>query len=151
MTTETYLPILTYICNDNEIGIRNIFEYGTSIYKTKLFSDKCQVLSLENDTEENDLKLDLNNLNRSSSIVFIDGNPETRWKYINEAFYKTEIIIVPGTEMPFCNWDLIKKPENNEYYWLDIKKYNPWTSVITRNRELIHKLSKVFDAKIRDF
>ena len=52
--------------------------------------------------------------------------------------------------MPFCNWDLIKKPENNEYYWLDIKKYNPWTSVITRNRELIHKLSKVFDAKIRD-
>ena len=145
MTTKTYLPILTYICN--EIGIKNIFEYGTSIYKTKLFSDKYQVLSLKNDTE-NDLKLDLNS---SFSIVFIDGNPETRWKLINESFNKTDIIVVPDTEIPLYNWNLLKKPENNEFYWLDIKKYNPWTSVITRNRELIHKLSKHFDAKIRDF
>ena len=141
---KTYLPILKYICEDSEIQINNIFEYGNSIYKTKLFSDKLNVSTIEIDKEtifEEEF----------STIVFIDGNPETRWKYINEAFNKTDIIIVPDTEMPFCNLDLIKKPENNEYYWLDIKKYNPWTSVITRNRELIHKLSKVFDAKIRDF
>jgi len=141
---KTYLPILKYICEDSEIQINNIFEYGNSIYKTKLFSDKLNVSTIEIDKEtifEEEF----------STIVFIDGNPETRWKLINESFNKTDIIIVPDTEMSCYNWDLVKKPENNEYYWLDIKIYNPWTSVITRNRELIHKLSKHFDAKIRDF
>jgi hypothetical protein len=141
---KTYLPILKYICEDSEIQINNIFEYGNSIYKTKLFSDKLNVSTIEIDKEtifEEEF----------STIVFIDGNPETRWKLINESFNKTDIIIVPDTEMSCYNWDLVKKPENNEYYWLDIKIYNPWTSVITRNRELIHKLSKHIDAKIRDF
>lgn len=139
---KTYLPILKYICEDSEIKIDNIFEYGNSIYKTKLFSEKLKILSsIEIDRDEEEY----------FSIVFIDGNPETRWKLINESFNKTDIIIVPDTEMPCYNWNLVKKPENDEYYWLDIKKYNPWTSVITCNRELIHKLSKHFDAKIRDF
>jgi hypothetical protein len=82
-------------------------------------------------------------------IIFVDGHSESRWKCINDAIGKCNIIIVHDTETSSYNWNLVNLQPN--YLWLDIKTYNPWTSVITNDKNLISNLSKNFNAKVRNF
>ena len=67
------------------------------------------------------------------------------WKFINELYEKTDVIILYNSQKNNYNWYLVKKIEN--FIWLDIKMFNPWTSVITNNRDLTVK----FAATVREF
>ena len=171
MLSTTHLPILKYVLDylpsNNR---RNIFEYGMGIYSTTLFSNYAEkLISVEMQNEEfyNQLleynfKSNVNlycmigkedaiflfkNLDIKFDIVFVDGHSENRWKCINEAFGKCDIIIAHDTETDSYNWNNVILP--NDYKWLDIKILNPWTSVITNNKNLISSLCKKFNATLR--
>ena len=164
----THLPILEYVLN--KIGKCNIFEYGMGMYSTTLFDDKADKLiavemqdekwfdkmsqyKFKNSTElrcmvGKDLAIDFfKNLDFKFDIVFVDGHGESRWKCINEAFGKSDIIIAHDTETSSYNWHLVDLPK--DYIWLDVKTHNPWTSVITNNKDLIASLCKDLKAKVR--
>ena len=170
---SSHSPILQYVLD--KIGKCNIFEYGMEMYSTKLFSEKAnkliavemqneswfnKMMSQQNDFGSNtelrcmigkDSAIDFfKSLDLKFNIIFVNGHNESRWKCINEAFGKCDIIIVHDTEKasPY-SWNLVNLPEN--YFWLDIKMYNPWTSVITNNKDLISSLCKDMNAKIRYF
>jgi predicted O-methyltransferase YrrM len=169
----SHLPILEFVLD--EIKPINLFEFGMGLYSTKLFTNTTKyVISVEMQDEswydkikkENfitDSKNDINlycmlgkenaidffkNIDMKFDLVFVDGHGESRWQCINEAFEKCDVIVAHDTETVSYNWSMVVKPE--EYTWLDIKKYNPWTSVITNNKNLIQKLSKDFNATIRN-
>ena len=170
---STHIPILEYVLNNIE-NKNTIFEYGMGFYSTPLLSEKVDkvLFSVEMQDEnwykqiKNSNKLKNNvelycmlgkddaieffkNLQIKFDLIFVDGHGESRWKCINEAFGKCDIIITHDTETSSYNWHLVNLP--NDYIWLDIKTYNPWTSVITNNKDLISKLSKEFNATIREF
>lgn len=159
----THLPILE--CIVNNIVCNNVFEFGMGNYSTKLFAQKFNsVTSVEMQEhnwylmmqEENlpsnvDLRsalgetpaIDiLNSMNTRFSMIFVDGHNGNRWQCINESFAKTDIIVTHDTETPGYNWHLIEKPEN--FTWIDIKQYNPWTSVLTCNNDVISFVTQDF-------
>ena len=166
----THLPILEFVI-DTMKPIK-VFEYGTGLYSTKLFSEKIEnTISVEMQDESwfhqiknsdfihagvnlycmlgKDHAIDFfKSLEMKFDFVFVDGHGGSRWKCINEAFGKSDVIIAHDTETISYNWHCVNKPD--EYTWLDIKKYNPWTSVITNNKDLIVNLTKEFNATIRD-
>lgn len=164
----THLPILKYVLD--KIGKCNIFEYGMGMYSTTLFSDNANKLiavemqdenwfntmskyDFKNNTELHcmlggDTAIDFfKTLDVKFDLIFVDGHGGTRWKCINEAFGKSDIIITHDTETASYNWNLVNLPEN--YTWLDIKIHNPWTSVITNNKDLIANLCEDLDANIK--
>ena len=164
---STHLPILQFVLDTNEKW--KIFEYGMGMYSTTLFAEKADKLiavemqdenwfnkmsqcDFKNNTElrcmvGKDLAIDLfKSLDVKFDLVFVDGHGESRWKCINEAFDKCDIIIAHDTETLSYNWHYVNLPNN--YFWLDIKVHNPWTSVITNNKDLISKLCKEFNATI---
>lgn len=166
---STHLPILEYVLDT--IGKCNVFEYGMGKYSTTLFAEKADKLIAVEMQDENwykqikqyDFKDTVNlycmlgkdnaieffkQLDIKFDIVFVDGHGESRWKCINEAFGKSDIIIAHDTETSSYNWNFVDLPQN--YLWLDIKIHNPWTSVITNNKHLIGKLCKDLHAKIRE-
>jgi hypothetical protein len=159
----THLPILE--CIANNIVCDNVFEFGMGNYSTKLFAQKFNsVTSIEMQEhnwylimqEQNlpsnvDLRsavgqtpaIDiLNSMNTRFSMIFVDGHGDNRWQCINESFAKTDIIVTHDTETPGYNWHLIEKPEN--FTWIDIKQYNPWTSVLTCNNDVISFVTQAF-------
>lgn len=165
---STHLPILHYVLD--KIGKCNIFEYGMGNYSTTLFSERANKLiavemqdenwfkKMNNYEFKNNTKLHcmvgeehainfFKSLDEKFDLIFVDGHGESRWKCINEAFGKCDIIIAHDTETSSYNWNLVNLPEN--YTWLDIKIHNPWTSVITNNKDLIVNLCKDLSAKIR--
>ncbi len=83
------------------------------------------------------------------SMVFIDGHGGSRWSCINNSFDKTNIIVTHDTETSGYNWNLVKN--HPDFIWLDIKNYNPWTSVITSDKKLIELLKEVFIVNERPF
>ena len=170
----THLPILEFILSETDI--KTVYEYGMGLYSTKLFVENVnQTIAVEMQDEswfgkiqtsefiadkkdENEINLycmiGADNaidffkcLEMKFDLVFVDGNGSSRFTCINEAFGKCDIIVAHDTETPSYNWHLVNKPL--EYTWLDIKKYNPWTSVITNNKELIVKLTQEFGAIVR--
>ena len=82
-----------------------------------------------------------NILNTNFSIIFVDGHGSNRWECINEAFGKTDIIVTHDTETPGYKWNLVNKPE--DYVWIDVIEYNPWTSVLTRDKNIVHCCKKI--------
>jgi hypothetical protein len=166
--TSTHLPTLQYVLD--KIGKCNIFEYGMEMYSTALFDEKAEKLiavEMQNENWFNKMsqyefknKPELHcmvgkdpaieyfkSLELKFDVVFVDGHCETRWKCINEAFGKCDIIIAHDTETASYDWHLVNLPKN--YIWLDIKTHNPWTSVITNNKDLIASLCKDLRAKVR--
>ena len=153
----TQLPILEFI-TDN-IECKSVFEFGMSHFSTKLLSNKFEhVISVEmqdqnwfdemnnkNDLPSNvDLKCALGktpaidilkSIDGKQSCVIVDGHEDNRWECINESFEKTDVIIAHDTEMHSYKWELVKKPK--DFIWIDVKQYNPWTSVLTSNKDLI--------------
>jgi len=163
---NTHIPILEFIFNNIETD--NIFEYGMGSYSTPLFSKKFKnVIAVEMQDESWYEKIKSENLgpnvnlycllgekkpieffrslDTKFSCVFVDGHGGNRWECINEAFNKTDIIVAHDTETPGYNWNLVKLDDN--YTWIDVINYNPWTSVITNNSELIEKIKSVFKMK----
>lgn len=161
--SSTHLPILE--CITNNIVCNNVFEFGIGNYITKLFAEKFgSVTSVE--MEENkwydtmqeqnlpdhvDLRVALgerpaidilNSMNTTFSCILVDGHSGNRWQCINESFAKTDIIVTHDTESPRYNWHLVEKPVN--FTWIDIKQYNPWTSVITSKNEVISFITQAF-------
>jgi hypothetical protein len=152
----TQLPILEFITSNIECN--RAFEFGMNRYSTNLLSDRFKnIISVEmNDQnwyEEMrevqfpphvDLQIALGkksaidilkSIDGKLSCVIVDGHSDNRWECINASFDKTDIIIAHDTEIHSYNWDLVKKPK--EFLWIDIKEYNPWTSVLTTNKDLI--------------
>jgi hypothetical protein len=63
-------------------------------------------------------------------LIFVDGHGDSRYNAVNEAFDKTDVIVMHDTETPLYFWNrIIVHPG---WYWIDFKKYNPWTSVIVK-------------------
>lgn len=168
----THLPILQ--CIADNMTCDTVFEFGMGNYSTKLFAERFKkVIAVEMQEEEwfkiikkqnfpphvelhcalgQQPAIDiLNSLQQKDkfSCIFVDGHGENRWQCINESFAKTDVIITHDTETPEYNWHLVKKPSH--FTWIDIKQYNPWTSIITSNHDVIRFLSKNFPSPtVRD-
>lgn len=163
----THLPILEFITEI--IDCKNVFEFGMSNKSTTLFADKFQSVTSVEMQEEN--RFDIMNkeklpshvdllcalgetpaidimksMDQKFSCVFVDGHGGNRWQCINESFDKTDVIIAHDTETPCYNWHLVNKPPN--FIWIDIKQYNPWTSVLTCNQNIIRALVKKFPSYV---
>lgn len=170
----THLPILEVVCDTLEKSGSNssIYEYGMGMFSTKLFEKRFHdVISVEMQDESWFLKMKnekmgenvqlycflgataaidfFKSINKCFSCIFVDGHGATRWQCINEAFYKTDIIVTHDTETFGYHWNRVKLPK--DYVWIDIIDYNPWTSVITRNADLISAVSDKFKTRIRNF
>jgi hypothetical protein len=160
---STYLPILNTICDN--IACDDIFEFEIENYSTPLFAKKFKnVLAVEMQSQEWYDSMFKQNLGKNVelicalgekpaldilrsrkakySMIFVDGHGGNRWECINESFGKTDVIVAHDTETSSYNWHLVRKPDN--YTWLDICEYNPWTSVITTNQALIAVLKEAF-------
>lgn len=165
---QTHLEILQFVLD--QIDCHSAFEYGPGIYSTPLLAQRFRsVTTIEMQDEkwyEDMMKSPLGlhvkvlylpgpnraieyfqRLNSQFSLVFVDGHGGSRWECINAAFNHTDTIIAHDTEAPGYNWDRVKKPD--DYVWLDIKKYTPWTSVITRDDKLIKALCRKFSVSNR--
>jgi hypothetical protein len=160
----TYLPILQCIVDHTTCD--TIFQFGLGNSSTKLFAERySKVIAVEMDDEtlfETIKELNfpshvhlycalghqpgidiLNSLFQDKfSCIFVDGHAENRWQCINESFAKTDVIVTHDTEKIWCNWNLVKKPSH--FIWMDIKQYNPWTSVLTCNHDIVRFLVKKF-------
>jgi hypothetical protein len=151
----TQLPIIEFITSNIECD--RAFEFGMNLFTTNLLSDRFKnVISVESDQnwydemkkeqlpDHVDLQISLekksaidilNSVNGKLSCVIVDGNEDDRWECINASFEKTDVIIAHDTETHSYKWNLIEKPK--DFLWIDIKQYNPWTSVLTTNKDLI--------------
>lgn len=167
---STHLPILE--CIANNIVCNNVFEFGMGNFSTKLFAERFNnvtsvemqeynwylIMQEQNLPSHVDLRVGLgetpaidilNSINTTFSCIFVDGHGNNRWQCINESFAKTDIIVTHDTETPGYNWHLVEKPSN--FTWIDIKQYNPWTSVITSNNDVISFITQAFPSyTIRD-
>lgn len=166
----THLPILE--CISNNISCDSVFEFGMGNYSTKLFAERFKkVTSVEMQEKQwydnmmaqnlpSHVSLHcalgerpaidlLNSTKDRYSCILVDGHGSNRWECINESFDKTDIIVTHNTETIGYNWYLVNKPKH--FTWIDIKLYNPWTSVITCNRDVIRLLVTTFPSyTIRD-
>ena len=146
---STHIPILEELFKAN--NIKTVFEFGTGLYSTKLFSENCDsVISCEMQSEEwfdkvsenfsnyNNVSIEcligptgaidhLSQLNKRFDMIFVDGHGATRWHAINVASEFTDLIVSHDTETPSYNWHLI----NLEGTWIrtDHRGHVPWTSV----------------------
>lgn len=166
----THLPILHTI--SNVISCDSVFEFGIGNFSTKLFAEKYKnVVAVEMQEESwyEEVKKNMNFWNvpeqtsvqlhcgigkqpaldvlksheGNFSLIFVDGHGENRWECINNAFGRTEIIVTHDTETAGYNWNFVQKPER--YTWVDIKDYNPWTSVLTSNQMVVDILLSKFN------
>lgn len=167
----THLPILETI--SNVISCDSVFEFGMGNYSTKLFAEKYKkVIAVEMQEEGwyEEVKKNLSSyrnttlhcgigekpaieiLNKDSSssfsLMFIDGHGGNRWECINNSFGRSEIIVTHDTETAGYKWNLVKKPKN--YVWVDVKEYDPWTSVLTTNMMIVDLLNSKFRCEIRE-
>jgi hypothetical protein len=151
----TQLPIIEFITSNIECD--RAFEFGMNLFTTNLLSDRFKnVISFESDQnwydemrkeqfpDHVDLQISLekksaidilNSVNGKLSCVIVDGHEDNRWECVNASFEKTDVIIAHDTETHSYKWNLIEKPK--DFLWIDIKQYNPWTSVLTTNKDLI--------------
>jgi hypothetical protein len=139
-----YIPALKFIFDN--ITINSIFTY---IANDTLSLNKNNTNSIKQVIKK-DPFIEFENFKKSSEkydLILIDEDLENRWKWINEAFSKTNIILVHDTENCNCNWSLVKKP--SDFFWLDLKTYNPWTSIITNEKILISESMRLLNAKLR--
>lgn len=165
---STHLPVLNIVKDFTDKN--SVFEYGMGEYSTKFFSNNFKnVTSVEMQDKvwfEKISNLNLPNvntlcmigdspavdyfkkLNSNFSCVFVDGHGGNRWECINEAFNHTDIIIAHDTEERGYKWNLVNLPSH--FTWLDICSYNPWTSVLTTNKDLIEILKSQFITKERN-
>ena len=163
-----YLPILSFIL-DKLQKKENILEIGIDFFTIFFLLRKCNDIEIIETVHENlalklkeeEKKLNVNfyeseeafelirNLNKNYDCVFINTDEIMIWKFINELYEKTDVIILYNSQKNNYNWYLVKKIEN--FIWLDIKMFNPWTSVITNNRDLIRDLTVKFAATVREF
>ena len=157
----THLPILQ--CIADNMTCDTMFQFGMGNSSTKLFAERYKnVIAVEMEDEQwfKTMKeqnfpshvhlycalgqqpgIDiLNSLSvKKFSCIFVDGNEGNRWQCINESFGKTDVIV---TKTCGYNWHLVEKPSH--FTWVDFKQYNPWTSVITSNHDVIRFLVKQF-------
>ena len=144
----THLPVLERAIRD--FGIETVLEFGTGLYSTPLLVQLCkEVISVEmherswfdkNRTELASPNFTpllmlgpevgveyLLNADRRFDMIFVDGHEDSRWKVVNAAFDKTDVIIAHDTEVRYYQWHRIELPDG--WIWLDFKKHIPWTSV----------------------
>jgi hypothetical protein len=165
----THLPILKVILNT--CNISNIFEYGMGSFSTPLFVEKCKnIIAIEMQEQSwfdkmvTELKLlekdnyslicllgptlaidYFNSMKNVTSfdLVFVDGDGGTRPEAINEAIEANiPYIVTHDTEWSGYGWERIKL--KNDYIRYDIKKYTPWTTVFTKDTNLIETLKSSF-------
>jgi hypothetical protein len=139
-----YIPALKFIFDN--ITINSIFTY---IANDTLSLNKNNTNSIKQVIKK-DPFIEFENFKNSSEkydLILIDEDLENRWKWINESFSKTNIILVHDTENCNCDWSLVKKP--SDFFWLDLKTYNPWTSIITNEKILISESIRLLNAKLR--
>jgi hypothetical protein len=139
-----YIPALKFIFDN--VTINSIFTY---IANDTLSLNKNNTNSIKQVIKK-DPFIEFENFKNSSEkydLILIDEDLENRWKWINEAFSKTNIILVHDTENCNCDWSLVKKP--SDFFWLDLKTHNPWTSIITNEKILISESMRLLNAKLR--
>ena len=159
----THYPVLAELIN--KFKIQNVLEFGAGNYSTGLFVENCsKVLSIEMQNIEWFEKvkekfidnidsglltikciLDYDGLssieylntipNNKFDMVFIDGAGESRYNCANYAKSITDIIVCHDTEYPGYHWENIII--DGSWIWIDIKIYDTWTSVMTKNKKVI--------------
>ena len=172
----THLPILETI--SNVISCDSVFEFGMGNFSTKLFAQRYKkIIAVEMQEEgwyeevkkgvgkwgvpEANIELlcgigmrpalDILDSKKDNtfSLVFVDGHGGNRWECINKSFGRSDIIVTHDTETPGYNWTLIKKPDT--YVRVDVKDYNPWTTVFTTKKMVVDILiSKFKHCEIRN-
>lgn len=148
---STHIPILKQLLSDKALDIQDVFEFGTGLYSTKLFSENSsKIVACEMQSEEWYNKIVkqfegsdnvdifympgpheaieyLSKLNSKFDLIFVDGHGDSRWKAINEASKHTNLIVSHDTETPSYNWHLVELDDSWER--IDHKEHNPWTTV----------------------
>jgi hypothetical protein len=144
-----------------EFGITSALEFGMGIYSTPLLVRYCErVVAIEMQDEEwykkvektvQSPKLTLKLMigptvacewfeaqNERFDLVFVDGHLDTRWRVVNAAFSKADIVVAHDTDSIAYGWDKVKLP--GDWIWLDFRKYVPWTSVMVQKGEAAKRL-----------
>lgn len=149
---STHLPILEDLLKNNKIN--KVFEFGTGLYSTKLFSEKAQkVIACEMQDESWHQRVQqefaacdnvevkcmmgpseaiehLRNLGENFDLIFVDGHGSSRWDAINTAASYTNIIVSHDTETASYRWDLVNLDDSWER--TDYTEHTPWTTVWRR-------------------
>jgi hypothetical protein len=159
----SHIPILETIfsiCN-----IKKVFEFGPGKYSTKFFETMAEkTISVELSSEKwfedvekemdknkvslfyiSDLEKALSLFNQTQNIdlTFVDGSFESRIPCIELAFDKCQVIVTHDTEMAYVNgdpyrWNSVRMKQG--YFWIDVMEYFPWTSVITKDMNIVSKI-----------
>jgi hypothetical protein len=155
----------------------NAVEFGCGNFSTFKLSDCCEkviVYEMQNESWYEKIKLNLTNSNKTNvdmilalgptkavalfmqlkiipEYVFVDGHGDSRFLCIQAALdKKVPVIVTHDTEVPDYSWDTVKLPQ--EYVWLDIMDFVPWTSVITTyNNEIVKQLQNKYKTKFRNY
>ena len=148
----SHLPVLYYL--GTRVKVASVFEFGCGVFSTQFFVDWIsEVESVEMQHQEWYDKIKLvhgqcekfkiscmigpeeaidyfSSLSRRWDMVFVDGHGESRWKAVNSAFNKTDLIVAHDTEDPRYHWDRVAVPA----YWhrLDFKQLPVWTTVFVK-------------------
>lgn len=139
-----YIPAMKFIFDLTEIN--NIFTYvGKDTFVLEKNNDNS-IKEINAKDPEEEFKTFKDSKNKYD-LILIDEDLENRWKWVNESFSKTNIILVHDTDNTSCNWSLVNKPD--DFVWLDLKTYIPWTSIITNNKEIVSKAIELINAHIR--
>lgn len=158
---STHTPILQAILDNKNIA--SVFEFGCGLYSTILFAKKCKsVISVEMQSKKwhekmkNKIPKNVNllyspgaydaiemfrNMKEDFDLVFVDGHGDSRWKCINEAFLKSDIIVTHDVETASYNWHLVNKP--NDWYYYEYDRLNPMTGIYFKDNNLFQILKAV--------
>lgn len=72
-------------------------------------------------------------LKRRFDLAFVDGDGSSRPEQINEIVHSANTIVVHDTETFHYRWDKVIFPDKG-WAWIDIKNFDPWTSVFTNQQ-----------------
>lgn len=159
-TIESHLPILEKVFRIKQIN--TVLEFGMGMGSTVFFLNKCKDLtSIEMKNEPWHKKMsDWYTINKTSckfnpilalgpdtyknltyepwyDLIFVDGHGLTRWNVINDMFSRTDLMMAHDTQQPTYQWSRVKLPPG--WIWKDIKKFDVWTSIITKDRTILDR------------
>jgi hypothetical protein len=150
---RSHLPALRWVFSKQKIN--TVFEFGCGNHSTDLFVTTCnKVESYEMQSEQwykdilakykeksnfilkfmlgPDLAIEhLKQQTAKYDLIFVDGHGETRWKAVNIAFDKTDLIVVHDTEEGGYQWWKIEQPQN--WTRIEVKIFPVWTTIFFKN------------------
>jgi hypothetical protein len=79
-------------------------------------------------------------------LIFVDGHADSRYAQVNYATDHSDLVVIHDTEEEMYKWEQVKIPEG--WTWIDIVNFRPWTSILTKNQEIIDGIKDKFNCVI---